>query len=112
MCKVLSNLIDNAIDAMEELPSERRRLTIRLSETLKRYCFSVSNTGAMIPSSLQESIFQPGVSTKGGGYGMGLYIVRKTLNDRGGDIALSSTEERTEFSGYIPRAMARQTPTE
>ena len=112
MCKVLSNLIDNAIDAMEELPSERRRLTIRLSETLKRYCFSVSNTGAMIPSSLQESIFQPGVSTKGGGHGMGLYIVRKTLNDRGGDIALSSTEECTEFSGYIPRAMARQTPTE
>lgn len=103
MCKVLSNLIDNAIDAMESIPSKKRQLTISLTENLRQYCFSVMNTGTPIPQEMQEGIFQPGVTTKGEGHGMGLYIVRKTLNDRGGDIALTSGAESTEFSGFVPK---------
>ena len=103
MCKVLSNLIDNAIDAMSALPTRKRRLTISLSENLRQYCFAVANSGEPIPQDMQESIFQPGVSTKGGGHGMGLYIVRRTLNARGGDIRLTSDSEKTEFSGYVPK---------
>ena len=108
MCKVLSNLIDNAIDAMEEIPPRKRRLTISLTENLRHYCFSVANTGTPIPEDMRESIFQPGITSKGEGHGMGLYIVRKTLNGRGGDIALTSSEERTEFSGYVPKLAAPQ----
>lgn len=104
MCKILSNLIDNAIDATEALPAKKRQLTISLTENLRQYCFSVSNTGKPIPQDMQESIFQPGFTTKGEGHGMGLYIVRRTINGRGGDIALVSDGERTEFSGYVPRA--------
>ena len=76
MCKVLSNLIDNAIDAMEAIPQKKRHLTISLTENLKQYCFRVANTGTPIPQEMQEGIFQPGVTTKGEGHGMGLYIVR------------------------------------
>ena len=109
MCKVLSNLIDNAIDAMEDNPAAERRLTIALTENLRQYCFCVSNSGTRIPEEMQESIFQPGVTTKGEGHGMGLYIVRKTIRDRGGDITLVSDAERTAFSGYVPRQTARTT---
>lgn len=105
MCKVLSNLIDNAIDAMEGIPQKKRHLTISLTENLRQYCFRVANTGTPIPPEMQEGIFQPGVTTKGEGHGMGLYIVRKTLNARGGDIALVSEGERTEFSGFVPRSV-------
>lgn len=104
MCKVLSNLIDNAIDAMEAIPQKKRHLTISLTENLKQYCFRVANTGTPIPADMQEGIFQPGVTTKGEGHGMGLYIVRKTLNARGGDIALRSDGEGTAFSGFVPKA--------
>lgn len=107
MCKVLSNLIDNAIDAMEPLPPKQRRLTISLTENLRQYCFRVANTGTPIPQEQQESIFHPGVTTKGEGHGMGLYIVRKTLQNRGGDIALASDEKETAFSGYVPRTAAQ-----
>lgn len=103
MCKVLSNLIDNAIDAMEELPATERKLTIRLTETLRRYNFAVENTGGTIPESVLDSIFFPGFTTKGDGHGMGLYIVRKTLNDRGGDISAQSENGITAFSGFVPR---------
>ena len=103
MCKVLSNLIDNAIEAMEEHPGNGRSLTISLTENLKQYCFCVSNTGASIPEEMLESIFQPGVTTKGEGHGMGLFIVRRTIRDRGGDIAVISDKERTIFTGYVPK---------
>jgi len=112
MCKVLSNLIDNAIDAMEALPPRSRSLTISLTENLRQYCFAVANTGAPIPEDMQESIFQPGITTKGDGHGMGLHIVRKTLRSRGGDITLTSDEKKTAFSGFVPKAAAAAEETE
>ena len=103
MCKVLSNLIDNAIDAMESLPADKRRLAISLAENVKQYTFLVENTGEKIPEDIREHIFVPGFTTKGEGHGMGLHIVRRTLKERGGDIALHSDENRTAFSGYVPK---------
>lgn len=103
MCKVLSNLIDNAIDAMERVPAECRRLTIALGENVKQYTFRVENTGERIPENIREHIFIPGFTTKGDGHGMGLHIVRKTLQDRDGEITVTSDEKQTVFSGYVPK---------
>lgn len=101
MCKVLSNLIDNAIDAMEKVQPKQRRLSIALGEDIRHYTFRVKNTGEKIPDSIREHIFIPGFSTKGEGRGMGLHIVRRTLNERGGDITVESSEDSTVFSGYV-----------
>jgi len=101
MCKVLGNLIDNAIDALQEV--EERHLAITLTEDLHTFRFAVSNNGPMIPLKSQSGIFDPGITTKAAGHGMGLYIVRKTLNERGGDIALVSDATHTEFSGWLPK---------
>lgn len=103
MCKVLSNLIDNAADALEEIEAGNRRLSITLTEDLRAFRFEVSNNGPMIPVRSWQSIFQAGITTKSAGHGMGLFIVRKTLNDRGGDISVSSTAESTTFSGWVPK---------
>ena len=101
MCKVLGNLLDNAIDALQEVSD--RRLTLTLTEDLKAFRFSVKNSGPMIPVKLQASIFQPGITTKAAGHGMGLFIVRRTVQEWGGDIRLISDAKETEFSGFIPR---------
>ena len=103
MCKVLSNLIDNAVDATEHIPANRRKLTISLAENVKSYTFRVENTGEMIPEEIRDSIFIPGFTTKGEGHGMGLHIVRRTLQERGGDIAVTSDENTTVFSGHVPK---------
>ena len=103
MCKVLSNLIDNAIDAMEHVPAESRRLAIALGENVKQYTFRVENTGERIPENIREQIFIPGFTTKGDGHGMGLHIVRKTLQDRDGEISVTSDDKQTVFSGYVPK---------
>ena len=107
MCKVLSNLIDNAIDALREV--EDRALTVTLTEDLHSYRFSVSNNGPMIPVKSQRTIFQPGITTKTGpGHGMGLYIVSQTLQKHGGGISLVSDPDHTEFSGWVPREITQQ----
>lgn len=103
MCKVLSNLLDNALDALVEV--EDRRLSITLTEDLKSYRFSVANNGPMIPLKSQKSVFSAGITTKAEGHGMGLFIVKKTLNDRGGDIELTSTSELTTFGGWVPKEL-------
>lgn len=107
MCKVLSNLIDNAADAMEALPEGKKRLSITLGENVKQYTFRVENTGEMIPESIREHLFIPGFTTKGDGHGMGLHIVRRTLRDRGGDIEVCSDEKTTVFSGFVPKNNAK-----
>lgn len=106
MCKVLGNLLDNAIDALGEVSD--RQLTLTLTEDLKAFRFAVSNNGPMIPAKLQATIFQPGITTKSSGHGMGLFIVRRTLQEWGGDIKLRSDMTSTEFSGYIPREVKAQ----
>ena len=103
MCKILSNLIDNAMDALKETPNPR--LKIHLSEDVRSFRFQVSNNGPMIPLEVQDRLFVPGFTTKGQGHGMGLFIVRQTLLERGGDIQVSSTPEETLFNGWIPKTI-------
>ena len=101
MCKVLSNLIDNASDALAEV--ENRNLRIELKEDLHAYRFRIENNGPMIPMAQQKNIFHAGVTSKARGHGMGLFIVRNTLKNYGGDIQVESVPGCTAFEGYVPR---------
>lgn len=103
MCRVLSNLIDNAIDALEG--REGPRLLIELREDVKSHSFTVGNNGPMIPEKSRAAIFEAGVSGKGEGRGMGLYIARETLRSAGGDLTVKSTEAFTAFSGFVPKTL-------
>ena len=103
MCRVLGNLIDNAMDALRAVPEPA--LTIRLSESLHGYEFAVSNNGPMIPESVAERIFQRGFSTKGEGRGMGLSIVRGIVTGAGGSLSVSSNERETAFTGSLPKSL-------
>lgn len=104
MCRVLGNLIDNAMDALRQTPEPQ--LTIRLSESVQSYTFTIANNGPMIPQSIAERIFQRGFSTKGEGRGMGLSIVRNIIEEDGGHLTLSSDEHETRFDGLIPKLIA------
>lgn len=100
MCRVFSNLMDNAIDALEDTAD--KRLRILLHEDLHGFSFSFTNNGPAIPQNEQRRIFEAGVSSHGEGRGMGLYIVRRTLEKYDGNIHVTSDESRTIFSGFIP----------
>ena len=104
LCRVLGNLIDNALDALEGQSGARLRL--RMGETLTSYTFSVEDNGPGIPEGAAESVFQAGYTTKSNGHGMGLAIVREILAESGGEIRVQSRPGETVFSGSIPRETA------
>lgn len=106
ICCIIGNLMDNAMDAAGGQPGGAIRLEVR--EDLRRFTFTIANSGPSIPPEMREQIFEPGVSTKGEGHGMGLAIVRKTLGEFGGAIALEDGCE-TAFTVTIPRAQHTET---
>ena len=93
-------LMDNAIAALEDTADKRLRILLR--EDLHGFSFSFTNNGPAIPQNEQRRIFEAGVSSRGEGRGMGLYIVRCTLEKYDGNIHVTSDESRTIFSGFIP----------
>lgn len=101
MCRVLSNLIDNAMDALAG--KKDAAITVTLKEDVRSFSFSVANNGPMIAAEAAEKIFEAGFSGKGEGRGMGLHICRKTLRQYEGDLSVSSNETETVFSGYVPK---------
>ncbi len=101
ICRVLSNLIDNARDAL--LHSHHSRITVALDEDEKAFRFTVGNNGPRIPQKYLETIFEAGFSGKGKGRGMGLYITRSIINRAGGVITVSSDDEWTSFRGSLPK---------
>ncbi|MBR4360462.1 MAG: Spo0B domain-containing protein [Clostridia bacterium] len=107
MCRVLSNLIDNAMDALRDWPDPR--LSIVLSEDVKSFSFTVRNNGPAIPEKNLASIFEPGFSGKGEGRGMGLHIARETMRGAGGDLTVESSDAFTAFCGFLPKVIK---PTE
>lgn len=103
LCCIIGNLMDNAMDAVEDEPGGHIRLAV--SEDLRGFTFVISNNGAPIPEDLLGRLFEPGVSTKGEGHGLGLSIVRSTLAEYGGTISLETGPE-TVFTVAVPRESA------
>lgn len=102
-CRVMGNLLDNAIYVLKEKTGDRI-LKVQLSEDLKSFHFKVSDNGGPIPQQQLDRIFEPGFTTKGEkGEGMGLAISRGILEEYGGNIHVTSDAESTVFSGVIPR---------
>ena len=100
MCRVLGNIIDNAMEALGN--REGRRLEIELYEDGMGYGFRVSNNGPQISAAMRERIWWRGFSTKGENRGMGLHIVKTIMNNGGGNVDIDSSDERTVFSGFLP----------
>jgi two-component system, LytTR family, sensor histidine kinase AgrC len=101
LCRVLGNLIDNAMDAAKQ--AEKPEIRLSIAEDIRSYVFTVENNGAVVPAELMPSIFEAGVSTKGENRGMGLSIVRSTLEPYGGTVGCESGEDGTRFSVTLPK---------
>jgi len=97
--QVLLNLARNAIEAMSEVPQERRRLTIRTRGDGRRIEVSVADTGPGLNPDIEERVFEPFVTTKAKGMGLGLSISAGIIEAHGGQLTVdSSPGQGTEFS--------------
>jgi two-component system NtrC family sensor kinase len=109
--QVFLNLINNALDAMENRGG-RLTLSTRLENGF--VVTEVSDTGAGIPAPYLHRIFDPFFTTKavGKGTGLGLSICYGIVNKAGGRIEVQSTVEvGSTFSVFLPAAAAPEPQT-
>lgn len=101
--QVWTNIIVNAIDAMEQGGT----LTLRTYEEGGFVCVEIGDNGPGIPKDKQDRIFEPFFTTKrvGEGTGMGLDIVRRIVLKHNGDIKVESEPGRTIFRICLPVKM-------
>ncbi len=100
--KVLSNIISNAVTAMDG----QGILAIRTFEKFNDIVICIQNNGPMIEDEVIDKIFQSGFSTKDNSnkeHGFGLAIVKETIEKCKGKISVTSDIEKTEFIITIPR---------
>jgi two-component system nitrogen regulation sensor histidine kinase GlnL len=115
LVQVFLNLVKNAAEAVPEDGGEITLTTaykhgIRLavpgsdSRVHLPLVVSVVDNGAGIPEDLRSHLFDPFVTTKRNGTGLGLALVAKIIGDHGGVIEFDSQPRRTQFRVMLPMA--------
>ncbi|WP_134768443.1 sensor histidine kinase [Nocardioides sp. 1609] len=93
---VLGNLVDNAFDAVAEIPDRAdRRIRVTLGGTTTRPFVTVEDTGAGLSDEEQAHVLERGWTTKAEGRGVGLALVGQVARRHGGDVRV----ERSELGG-------------
>jgi len=92
---VVLNLVQNAIQAMEQVPQSRRKLLLNLekSEQEDTVHLTITDTGPGFSPGVIRTLFDANGSTKADGLGMGLCICRLIVRAHGGDIRLLKTDD-------------------
>ena len=101
---VVENLIRNALDAMEE---GKGTIAAHIYEDGNSVTVDISDTGKGIPNGSFKSVFQPGFTTKKRGWGLGLSLGKRIIeNYHGGKIFVkdSVVGKGTTFSIRLPKA--------
>ena len=98
--QVWTNLLDNALDALEP----NGELRIRTAEEGGLVHVIISDNGSGIPEDIQSRIFEPFFSTKGVGQGtgLGLDIVKRILDLHQANVQVKSEPGKTEFVVTFP----------
>lgn len=99
----LENLVKNALDA---LAGSGGNITVEAEERGRRRVeIRVSDDGPGVAPAVRNTLFEPGVSTKKGGWGVGLSLARRIVEDvHGGRLELAPTERGATFVLILPAA--------
>ena len=105
--EILFNLLLNAIEAA----CEGGNVSVAAEDEAEHVTVAIQDDGPGIPAELQNRIFDPFVSDKPGGTGLGLFIVGRAVKEVGGQIQCHSSSTGTRFSVKLPsEAAGRGTP--
>jgi signal transduction histidine kinase len=74
---VIENLCKNAIDAM----AGEGELSITVHDELQQVFVDITDSGKGIPSNLHKTVFQPGYTTKKRGWGLGLSLTKRIIEN-------------------------------
>jgi PAS domain S-box-containing protein len=101
--QVLVNLIRNAIEAMGDMPMDRRNLTIEAFKKERELVMQIADTGPGLPPELAQRLFKPYQSTKTNGMGLGLAVSHAIIQAHAGRLWVEPRDESgTTFCFALP----------
>ena len=112
--QVIINILQNAIESLEEVENnnlerkititvyEKRDKSFNLEKSQNHLCIAISNNGLIISAKEKEKIFKPYITFKKKGTGLGLSICEQIIYAHQGRIHLDSTEALTTFTIALP----------
>jgi PAS domain S-box-containing protein len=101
---ILGNLVENAMDALNVKAEGTRKINVRINESENEVILIVTDTGTGIEEKDRNNIFERGFSTKEGNRGIGLTLIKDTLDNIGGSIKVSSEKNiGTKFEVTISK---------
>jgi two-component system C4-dicarboxylate transport sensor histidine kinase DctB len=98
--QVLVNLLQNAVQAC---PPEGK-ITLAITAAGGTVRLSVSDTGPGVPAALVDTLFQPFVTAREDGIGLGLAIARDIMRQLGGDLIHEESTASARFTMVMPAA--------
>lgn len=109
--QVWSNLIDNAVAALEETPSGSGRIAVRTIHEAERIRVEIEDDGPGIPPEIRSKVFDPFFTTRppGQGAGLGLTISYNVVQKHGGSIEVRSQPGSTRVIVDLPLAAPADT---
>lgn len=99
---VIENLLKNALDAI----NKEGNITLHAGERNGKFFIDVTDTGKGIPKANFKKVFEPGFTTKKRGWGLGLSLTKRIVeNYHGGKIFVKSSEvgKGTSFRILLPK---------
>ncbi|MCG9969055.1 GHKL domain-containing protein [Pelotomaculum terephthalicicum JT] len=99
---LLGNLIDNALEAVEDKTGDFRQVKVKIAREYGMYIIIISNTGDPIMPEIKDNVFKPDFTTKEGHSGLGLSIIKDIVTKYRGNIEIISDPEETTFAVTIP----------
>ncbi len=97
--QVAHNLLQNAQDASEGLPVRHVQLSTVWNPQSRRVRLVVRDSGTGFPEAILKRAFEPYVTTKARGTGLGLAVVKKIADDHGARIDLKNIEDEGQVVG-------------
>jgi two-component system C4-dicarboxylate transport sensor histidine kinase DctB len=98
--QVLVNLLQNAVQAC----GENGEIVLAIAAEGNQLRLSVSDNGPGVPAGLRDTLFQPFVTSKTEGIGLGLAIARDIMRQLGGDLVHEDTASGARFTMMMPAA--------
>lgn len=90
--QVLANILNNAMDALEEKPVDRR-IKLSIKKNQRDIIIRIGNNGPAIPTEIQEKVFIPFFTTRENGSGIGLSVSQQIIHMHKGTLDVFSTAE-------------------
>jgi signal transduction histidine kinase len=107
---VVENFVKNAVDATKDLPPGRGRIVVEAREDKGFVAIAVTDNGVGIEPAEAGLIFTPGYSTKEKGWGLGLSLVKRIVEEvHHGRLEVRSERGKgSTFTAYVPRSSRKR----